>query len=220
MRRVFHRSRSTRACRVGVQSQQDDGPVGGRPYGPIHIGRRDDPGLRLPKFGHVAGHRRGVCRIFLSGLRERGPSKRRRTRRCKAGSFRSWLSSLMIGQVFGRRGHSPRMPGMPGVLVQEERLRISLFSDGRIGRPVIVSRVFLLQGCALTVAGFVPCFAVRTVPEAGLQPIRYGAVRENRVCCFSSAAFSRSRATNRAYDDPFAPSGCRTMYRDRLEFPR
>lgn len=37
---------------------------------------------------------------------------------------------------------------------------------------------------------------------------------------FSSAAFSRSRATNRAYDDPFDPSGYHTMYCDRLEFPR
>ena len=55
---------------VGVQSQQDEG-VGGRRHGPVHIGRRDDPGLRLPKFGHVVGHRRGI-RIFLSGLRERG----------------------------------------------------------------------------------------------------------------------------------------------------
>ena len=39
------------------------------------------------------------------------------------------------------------------------------------------------------VAGFVPCFAVRTVPEAGLQPIRYGAVRENRVCSFHPRHF-------------------------------
>ena len=56
-------------------------------------------------------------------------------------------------------------------------------------RPVIVFARISASGMCLTVAGFVPRFAVRTVPEAGLQPIRYGAVRENRVCSFHPRHF-------------------------------